>query len=231
MRAALQGRDTDILMHVARYRITSLELVHKLFFPQQTAEAARSVLRRLNGPFGFLQSRPLYGKLLYYQLNPRGAREFGEPVESTKPLGPQALPRAFGVVMRCCTTTEPQKRITRNEFESACRSLFEAGVPFNDFFLATAAEGTQHFFRIVVDLGGDADRLVRKLLQIRSAYSEVPAMLSILDEGRFGFSLVTTSTSKEEAILKAVDRFNVPTRVETFVLPELGNLLPDFYAC
>ena len=72
----LTARDEEIIAHVLRYRITTIEALHKLFFDAGTTANAVSqvILRLCNG--GCLQrsQAPLIGSQNFYQLTPSCAR-------------------------------------------------------------------------------------------------------------------------------------------------------------
>lgn len=230
MGIVLQDRDQAILAHVARYRLTTLETVHHLFFPEASSqEAAKTVLRRLRGTH--LQSRPLYLRRVYYQLTAVAAQALGEPEEIAKPLGPQALPRAYSVLAYCCHGPAERPRLTRAEFAERYPAL-AAAVPYNDFTMEPSAEGPQRLVRLLVDLGGAHQRLVRKCVGIIRKGHSTPALNEMLAANTFQLTILTAEVTKAQAIGRSLQAHPAlrGRTVRVAVVPEVGHLLPNVQA-
>lgn len=219
--------EEEVLLHLCRHRITTVPAISAAVLPGKSEKDIRAVLRALETK-GLIGSRPLIAKRVYFQLTPRGAREFGQPEEVAKPLGPQALPKWFGVLAFCCLSGPQRQRITRDEFEEVFHELLADGVPFNDYFLDGEGDATT-LCRIIVDLGGDADRFIRKILHIAQSLADAPSAARLLDSDRFRFSVVTTSPHKEAALIRAAEKICPSIPVEVTVVPELLQIIPDFY--
>lgn len=226
-RRDLQPRDFDILGHVARYRLTTLETVHRLFFEGSTVEAPKTVLRGLRAG-GYLQSRPLYIRRAYYQLTTAAAGLLGEPPRAASPLGPQALVRAYGVLAHCCHGDDKERRrLTRAEFEAAFSYLHENGVPFDAFYVER--DSRLRLVRVIVDQGGDAKRLLRKCTEIRRRAATTPGFQDLLRAGEFELAVVTAAPEKMETLRVAYEARDelrsFPVRFDT--VAELTHLLPN----
>lgn len=222
----LQPRDRQILDHVARYRITTPEAVHSLFFQGSSVEASKSVLKRLNGKY--LRSRPLYGHRRYYQLSSVSAGLLGQPDEATQPFGPTSLPTRFAVMQFCCMRPEgPCTRLTRDEL---LENFPDLGVSaFGDYYLESAGASLR-LGRILVDLGGDALRFVRKVRDVLARELAVPSFRSLVEEGGFVLTLLTAEETKREVIVASLSRIreNDPRIGGSFecvveTIPELIN--------
>lgn len=208
----LQPRDREILTHVSRYRLTTPEVVHRLFFADRGMEAAKSVLKRLNG--SFLRSRPLFGKRRYYQLSPAGAALSGQPDEAAQPLGTNALPARFGVLEYCCLGFPSERpRFTRSEYAESFPELQD--LPFADYYL-DIHKGVTRLGRIIVELGGDHLRFLRKVREYMTRDTRCRPFAEMVRQDRFVLALVTAEESKRDAIIAAIERQPpaVPVRVE-----------------
>src|SRR5262245_60806711 len=86
----LQERDQEILDHVMRYRLTTPEVLHRLFFSDSERNAVTKVTSRLCQN-EFLQSHVLYASHTYFTLAPQGAKLTGLARKKIGPLGPQSL--------------------------------------------------------------------------------------------------------------------------------------------
>lgn len=190
----------------------------------------KSSLRNLaSKDWDYITSRPLFGKTKYFQLSARGARTLGEPEESALPFGPQALARLFATLNYCCLASPEKKKIKRGEFTLRFPDLVAQGVPYNDYVLDTDGDSIR-LERLIVDLGGDAERLARKILRIARDLRESPKALSMLMSNSFGFTILTNSDSKAEALRRATADICEGIQIQVSVVPGLINVLPDFYA-
>lgn len=229
MAVILQDRDQAILAHVARYRLTTLDTVQHLFFPEAaSAEAAKTVLRRLRATH--LQSRPLYLRRVYYQLTAAAAQALGEPEEVANPFGPQALPRAYAVLAFCCHGPAERQRLARREFHERFPAL-SGQVPYNDYVVDPTAT-TPRLTRLLVDLGGAYQRLIRKCVGIIRAGHGTPGLRELLAADAFQIIILTGEVTKAQALSRGVQthpalrgRF-----VRAAVIPELAHLLPNLQA-
>jgi hypothetical protein len=222
---AVKHPSEAILQHLKRYRITTAEIVAAVIFEGRVGEARAALSALLSRQK--IVSRPLFGKTRFYQLSNAGVREMGEPEEVAKPPGPQALPRLFGVLHFCCNNGH-RRRLTRDEYSGNLSSLHQQGLPYLDYVIEQENDSPV-LKRIVVDLGGDAERLVRKLADFVKSMADIPDALALLDEDGFSFAVVTTTPSKADAILSAAKKLGLSVTVETIVVEHLANLLPDFY--
>ena len=77
----LGERDLKILRFVGRFRLSTLDILWKRFFPGQARDAAKSTVRRLlgRGPtYRYLRPQSLDGVRVAYRLTRRGCREIGD---------------------------------------------------------------------------------------------------------------------------------------------------------
>ncbi len=217
----LQPRDRLLLEHVARYRLTTVEVVHKLFFAGKDVETAKSVLKRMNA--GYLRSQPLFGRRRYYQLSSVSASMLGEPDEATRPFGPSALPTRFGVVSFCCLGPGPERvRLRQLEFEEAFPEL--ADLRFNDTYLERAGT-TPKLGRILLDLGGDHLRFLRKVHEYARRDMAHRHFRQMVEAGAFVLTLITAEETKRAAIVEALSRRPLPMTCRVETVPELINFL------
>lgn len=222
---SLTDRDQEILEHVRRYRLTTTEALRKFFFPEAKAGAEKNVLRRLVGDY--LQARPLYAKKVYYQLTPSAARTLGEPEELAEPLGPQALVRWYGVFAFCCLGAKEEVSVfTRREFASAF-------LPFADHVDLTQSHyyldndgATIRLGQIVVEQGGEYQRLINKCRRIIERGREIPGLQEIIADELFVIALVIAEESKCQALSNQLRKNPLPTWCRIKVVPELSYLMP-----
>ena len=216
----LTERDQAILEHVHRYRISTIEVLHRLFWePSTSLNAVSQVLKRLDG---VLQTAPLVGPRRYYLLTPRAAREFGEEEDFAKPLGTTSLARHYAMLEYCCLADQRREHITAREIRDGFPRFNIRGVARNGYF-HTATEPAKLGW-LDVDCGGDAARRARKCFEQYRKRAEHAAFADLIDRGRFGITLVTTAEAKREALLRALDAFD-PFPVEVVVMPSVRDII------
>lgn len=187
MALRLTERDTQILRHVARYRLTTLATVWTLYFKPEgkSEEAAKSTLRRLwQDDAAYLAAQPLYGhgKAVYYHLTPAGAAALGFPDPARIGHGfDKADVRAthYGRLLFCCHGAQPRPKFTAEEFDACFPDLRAPGTELaarffvDAYYLDVDDEGVNRLGLILVDTGRDLVDLARRTLgSLRSSLGE-----------------------------------------------------------
>ena len=242
----LGERDLKILRFVARYRLVSLDILWKKFFPGQGRDAAKSTLRRLLGKAPthcYLRPQSLDGIRVAYRLTRRGCQEIGVSERFARPLGPRAKVERLAVLAflhansRQCKALVGQKLREFLELEPAER------LPKATFYLETSDAQTV-FGVLYIDCGGHprgiATRTARKLTRFLDGHwfdDEIRAkrfVVTILTGRKSKVaSLITNTTTVIDADLGWATRLLIgdecPSdfiRVQVIHIPEIENLLP-----
>jgi hypothetical protein len=221
---SLTERDQEILEHVRRYRLTTTEALRRFFFAEAKAGAEKNVLRRLIGEH--LQARPLYAKKVYYQLTPSAARTLGEPEEIAEPLGPQAIVRVYGVFAYCCLGSKDKTVLTRREFVSAFKSFAEQVDLTQSHYYLDYDGSTVRLGQIVVEQGGEYQRLITKCRRIVERGREIPGLQEIIADELLVIALVLAEASKRDALYAQLRKNPLPVWCRVEVVPELSYLMP-----
>lgn len=220
----LTERDEEILKHVQRYRLTTTEALRRLFFPDAKPGGEKNVLRRLVGDY--LQPQPLYGKRVYYQLTSSAAKKLAESEESTTPFGSQALVRLYGVLSFCCLGKTIKHVLTRTEFAKAFppfADLLDLGQ--NHFYLDYDGK-TARLGQILVEQGGEYQRLINKCRKIIERGRELPGFQEIIADELFVIAIVLAEDSKREMLNAQLRKNPLPVWCRVEVVPDLGNIMP-----
>lgn len=162
----------------------------------------------------YVASDPLGTKTVYYRLTPAGAKLIGAPEEIARPLGPQALPKALGILGFCTGSTD-RKRYTRQEFSEDLPELVKAllGKDYHtDFFLDFDGEQAR-LGQMVVDLGGDCKKLVSKCRVRLREYLDIAGIRDIVADGLFTFAIIVAEEEKAHAIRLALKEKPLRARV------------------
>jgi hypothetical protein len=200
-----------LLEQLRRQRITTPAIISA-----RLCEGSENGTKKLiSGSRDFVVSDPLGPKSVYYRLTPAGAKYIGAPEEIARPMGPQALPKALGILSFCCAGADQRERYTRQEFIDDFPELVKnlLGKDYHtDFFLDFDSTHAR-LGQIVVDLGGDYKKLISKCRVRLREYLDLPEIRDIVADGLFTFAIVVAEEEKAQAIRLALDQNPLRARV------------------
>jgi hypothetical protein len=224
MAITLTERDRALLDHMRRYRITIPDAVESVVC-NGDENAAKKLVHRLND---YVASEPLGSREVYYRLTPAGAKFVAAPGEVSRPLGPQALPKAIGILAYCCLAEEKRQRYVRQEFMEDFPELVKSllGKDFHTDYFLDFHEGQARFGEIVVELGGDYKKFLSKCRARLREYLDIPHLRDIVVEGLFSFAIITGEEAKAEAMRAELAQKPLESRVSVEVAPVLNKCLP-----
>ena len=211
-RFGLTAQDMHILEHVRRYGMTTQEVVHRLFYPTATLEAAKSRLRRLREK-GWLSTADLSArtpdlraKRSYYHLTPQALeRVFAHPAKYGKAQGPQALFEAYGILLFCCMAPVPRDRFMRSEFEQAYPDLVRPGLPARLYYRDIEDEKERVGY-IYVHRSAHSRRVVRKCREVVAKRFRIPAWARRINDQGMVIAIVTSAPQSAKQIAEAIRR-------------------------
>ncbi|MCG8408644.1 MAG: hypothetical protein MI923_25860 [Phycisphaerales bacterium] len=234
----LTTRDQRILEHVAHYRLTTGEVVRKVF--DLTADQAKGVLRRLALPHKpglskqeagelarsyYLRARPLVNRRVYYHLTKRATEELGVSNRLSKALGDQVLPELYAVLCHCALNESKHRLLSPAELTDQPRF---AGVSFtNARYCAERVNGKTLLSRILLANHNEpADVLSRCRTSIRTLRKH-KAFAQMMGQGVFKITVLALQEEQKRAIERAnrkpPERLSVPLSVHA--VPLLSELL------
>lgn len=225
-RARLGPRDDEIFEHVLRYRLTTREVLHRLYFAECEPNAVTKVTSRLCR-HGLLNVHRFdaAGARSYYLLGPEGARLLGASRKRIEPLGVQALPIEYGTLL-FCTAAEGRERLTRRELQEHHPEYLVPGLDASRYYLDRDGETTR-LASIRVDCGGGVDHVVRKCRGDLGERQRHDPFARLIERGQFLIAVVTARAEKAEAIRAALRRHHWPIRFRVEVVPELAPLIAE----
>lgn len=222
----LNDRDYEIFQHIMRYRLSTREALHKLFFSDSEPNAVTKVTSRLT-EHGFLNRFELYPPRTYFVLGPQAVRIMGVAPKKTKELGPQALIREYATLGFCCLGPQTRVRLTVREIQARNPYLLHKNLDSSHYYLDHDGE-TPRLGYIRVDYGGPPEHIIRKCRQDVEIRYPNQAFTSLMDEGRFLIAIVTGREEKVAAIHECLKRFEWKVRFRIEVLPDLVELIARF---
>lgn len=223
-RPRLGDRDFEIFEHVMRYRMTTREALHRLFFADSELNAVTKVTSRLTD-HGFLNRYELYPGRSYYTLGPKSASFLGIPIKKTRDLGPLAKAREFGVLSFCCLSNQLRERLTVQELAQRHPDLLLGGLDNSHYYLDRQEEVTRLAY-LRIDLGGSIDHVLRKCREDIAARQGIAAFDHLLSLDRFLIAIVTGREEKAERLRTAAQAFSHwPVRFRIEAVADLVELV------
>lgn len=227
MSIRLTPRDEAIIEHVCRYRITTIEVLHRLYFePGATQNAVSQVLLRLINSGHLKRSeKPIIGSQNYYQLTARTALEQGEEETFAHPPGATSLIFHYMMLEYCCLGEVRREHITSREIRTGFPSLNGRGIARHAYF-HTHDEPVRIGW-LEVDCGNRAETRAKKCLKQYKKRVEAPELrfAELEKEGRFGLVLIAPSEGKQRALTRVFVEKLPAIPIEIVVSKRLGELL------
>ena len=217
----LTERDEAILDHIRRYRITTIEALHRLFWePTTTTNAVSQVLARLSAHVRGVD----VGNRSFYLLTPEAARESGEDEDFAKFPGATSLARHYAMLEFCCLGDPRREHITARELRENFSNFDGRGIARNAYFHTFDAPAKMGWLE--VDCGNHAATRAKKCRkQFAKRYeAEGLKFRQLADAGQFGIALVTSSAGKKLALERALAKLE-PFPISIHVSQTLRELL------
>lgn len=240
----LSLQDETVLKHVARYRLTTPEILAqtKLFSETDAAEA-NSTLETLSagGWLAKASMNPGHTAEAYYHLTPRAAQKLGHDPEFGRPLARETRVEAYAIAKFCCGSDRFRQLLTKNEFKEKFRALWFPGQPVR--YYIEPGEGTvSRLAFLKVDHGGHGrwERLIDSCSQFLDQRTDVKrvapehrkhveAYAEIVKRGQFQFTVLTALAEKKRSIGLELERREAkgekPPPIQVHVISELFELL------
>jgi hypothetical protein len=191
-----------LLELLRRLRIITAALISACICGGSENASKKLILRSRD----YVASDPLGTKTVYYRLTPAGAKLIGAPEEIARPLGPQALVKALGILGFCCSGSASRERYTRLEFIEDFPELVKEllGKDYHtDFFLDFDGQYAR-LGQMVVDQGGDYRKLISKCRVRLREYLDIAGIRDIVCDGLFTFAIIVAEEEKAQAIRLAL---------------------------
>lgn len=222
----LTRRDREILDHVGRrFRITTNEILQRVFFADQQPNAVTKVTSRLCA-HKYLTKFPLVYPQSYFRLGERGAATLGLHESRTLPLGPQSLPTEYGVLCYATLRSEPFTRMTADEVQQRFPFFNRVWCDAPHLLRDDQRQPVVELLR--VDLGGTADHVARKVFDDVTTRIQSAEFRPLVRDRLFRFVVITTTTEKAAAIQASLKPYRWPEGLAMHLaaVPDLLPLIP-----
>ncbi len=214
----MQNRDQEIISLTQRYRLATNATIHRHLFVGKSINAVTKVTSRLCRE-GMLQRYPLIPPEDYFTLGPYSAKQLGLAKHRTEPLGPQALPTDYAVLLYA--SMGERVRLADNE-------LLEI-VPWlpSEFYYAPHCKTAKGVLELIrVDLGGSPYHLAKKCAADYSRRLEHSEFRELLCQNRFQLVVLTTTQIKARLIRQSIESmaWEHAIRLHLAIIPRLAFL-------
>lgn len=220
--ARLQDRDFSILEHIMRYRVSTRDILHRLFFSDSEPNAVTKVTSRLVET-NYLARYPLVTTQSYYTLGHHGAKVFGLPIKRLGALGPQSLYTQIGILSYCHLPNASRQRLRVAELQENHPGLLAKGVDASQYSVDSTNTPSTLFY-VRVDGGGPADHVIRKLREDLKLREQIPLCHALIQQKRFGIAVVTYTDAKKNQIQQRLEAEEWPCVIQLLVCPILLQL-------
>lgn len=216
-------RDREILKHIARYRLTTDDVLLQLFFEHtEYKNAIDRVMKRLARQ-GWVRSYVYRGTEKYHMLGLKAARLLDAP-HYPRPVTEQTLPALIAILCYC--VRYKVKRIEESglakEFASLCVPEFAGASYYAD---RTIDPPRTRLHLIIVDRNNTIRRLNRVVSRAVVRRYRYASFHDLIQKQHFALTIVTTSERRKQFIEKKIENESrlVPHRVR--VVPDYAPLL------
>jgi hypothetical protein len=233
-RVRVQERDEEILRkHVARFRLTTYAVLHRLYWPNDTLNAVKSWVRRMREG-GLLADAPLQGRTSYYHLTAHGAETLALDSRIAQPQKAGNLLRVFGHFAFCCMGDGVHRKLSVEDFKRDFSELVFDRLPNDEYYV----DDTMHeqanvparsrLGYILVDEARSVRRIRDVINREISRRLAVPAWKNDLIQKRsFVIAIATTSEGKGRVILEAVRPLHRDMLFRVTLLPQLRDVIHE----
>ena len=223
-RTELGKRDRSILADIARFRLTTNEMLHARYFVNSQPNAVVKVTSRLVRQ-SWLSAFPLLNRQQYFVAGTRLVKLNGLPISRSRPLGPQSLSMAYAVAKYCFATENVASPAEEAEVRTAFPWMPDELLNGIQLLEPSIAGTTLRLVR--VDLGGTPEHVTKKCLHDLTVRQTAAEFNQLVAQKRFVQVVLTASATKQELIQKTIAARQWPKgmRFQVFVVPELAQLL------
>lgn len=193
----MEPDDRHIMEHLGRYRVSIRQILAMLKAVAHLSDASVSRLHRT----GLIAiNRGLPGNRSIYQLTKRGAALIGVSEARARPFRSQALLKHLGILLFCHVDGAHRYRLEDDELRMIVGEPLPEGAHCMAMF-----DGRVQVLNVYVPGQRTSIRSVTR--RIREHLDEVrrlPKVRELLEAGNYGFAIVTQTTERRSAILRAL---------------------------
>lgn len=220
--ANLTSDDEKVLEHIHRFRITTPQVLGKLFYPTETLEDVRYRYRELRRA-GCVGVGQLYGHQPYYFLTHQAALDYFNDREAG-PLDEHRLIDAYAVLAFCCLSDPPRQRLTPREFSNDFPDLLKPYPPSHGYYVDTGDTKTR-LGLVKVDRAFNYQRSGLHLARIIQDRIKHPGWKRVIEHDDFAVTFVTAWAEKAKRIAEVLASHPQPAPCRVHVVEDLRHMV------
>ena len=214
----MRQRDEQILRLTDRFRLGTNLAYRQVIFSDHSLNAVSKVTARMCRQ-GWLRRYPLIPPEDYFTLGPAAVRDLGYTNRRSEPLGPQALPIDYAVLLY--GSHGQRTRLIKAELSESLPWLPD------ELTHAPYCRSTSGLLELIrVDLGGSPQHVASKAAADCSVRWEIDQFRGLVEQQRFQMVVLTTTSSKARLIRQAIEAgaWNDSVRLHLAIIPRLTLL-------
>lgn len=200
----LSDRDYEILDHIKRYRMTTRDVLQKLFFADSDISAVSKVTSRLL-QMDVLQKYALDADRVYFGLGEIAAKLHGLSASKASAHGPQALIDNYAVLQFCCNGAVPRERLLVSELKQYIGDIRGKKLRPGMFYIDYQG-GQSRLAAMRVDHGSSPAHLIRRSREYLERVVANPGIASLIRQKSLMLTILTAFDDKKTQIEDCISR-------------------------
>ena len=189
-------------MSLGKAGMITVDFVHRRYFPDKPAGAARSAIKRLCGKqpgHGYLVSEPLDAKRVYYRLTPLGTKALGISADYATALKKQGRVRRYAITWFIHGDRPGERTLFNPRDHPEVFPVSGHSLPKHPFYFDRADDHLRIGF-ILVDHSANVRRTVHKTLKPLGRFLSRGWFDDYIRTERFVVTILTFSSGRANAI-------------------------------
>ena len=227
----LTERDEQILKeHFARFRITTLEALQRVYWADRTLDAAKKWSQRMRAGQYLRHGELGNGRQFFYPTHKTVALA-GLSRRATAPPKGYDLARLYGVLSFCCLGPVRHEKIASMEFHQRFQKLCAPSLDQSLYYADTDFE-TDRFPKhnrigyLLVDAGSRVRQMLQRFRHVISQRLKSPLWHQCIERDRFLVTVVTADPDKLRRLGEALAAIHQPVPFRIEVRLDLRDVVP-----
>jgi hypothetical protein len=216
-------RDREIFReHLEAFGLTTYEVLHRLYWPDDTLHAAKSWVRRMKEG-SYVGSASLVNPARYFYPTREAIGEF--KLESVRQISsPAVLADAYAVLLFCCLAEPPFRKVTAGYLKQKTPELVVDRLD-NDHYFIDDSKSERRIGFVYVDMRQRPEQIRRRVKDRIGQRLGVPAWREMIRRSKFTISIVTTHEDSRSRIEEQLTGLHPRVQVQVAVR-DYGDVIP-----
>lgn len=227
----LTERDEQIFReHFARFRITTVEALQRVYWSDHTVDAAKKWAQRMRLGRYLLTGVLGDGRRFLYPTSTMVAQA-ELPRRIARPPKGYDLARLYGVLSFCCLGETRHEKISSVEFhrrfEHLCAKSLDQSLYYVDTDFADGRlSANKRIGYLLIDAGARVSQIVSRFRHVVSHRLNVPLWHQWIERGRFIVTVVTADPDKQRQLREALTAIRQPVPFRVEIRRDLRDAVP-----